>query len=79
MYVPGTVLGFKKQRMEHVSLLPDSWAGKTRTGHEGRMCAGIGSSNLLRAFEKRSSTGKPVSGKMVLESGQRGELKTCPR
>lgn len=39
-------------------------------------CAVIGSFNLLRASEKRSSNFSQGSGKMVLESGQRGELKT---
>lgn len=38
-----------------MSLLPDSWAGKTSKQVMRAECAGIGSFNLLRAFEKRSS------------------------
>lgn len=54
-----------------------SWAGKTSKQVMRAECAGIGSFNLLRAFEKRSSiSSRGGGGKMVLESGQREELKT---
>ena len=66
----------KKQNDWDMSLLPDSWVGKTSKQVMRAECAGIGSFNLLRASEKRSSNFSQGCGKMVLESGQRGELKT---
>lgn len=71
------VLGFKKKQSEwDISLIPDSCVGKTSKQVKKAECAVIGSFNLLRACEKRSSNFSQGSGTMVLESGQRGELKT---